>query len=432
MSLLTKFLNLGTSLIIKLFIVVLLVFLIMMSTGINDNGYRTVVQYPWGTTFIKFTPGLYFTAFGKETRYKDSGTYTFGEGSEQEMVASTLATKPVEVRYNDGGLGEIHGVYRWVLPNDEESMLALHRTFRSQDGIAINLVKPAINEALNLTAALMSSEASYAEKRETFKRWGREQAEKGAFSTRETTVCEENAAGERECRNVAQIDYQDGKVVYGNTSPLQEYQIKTGQYQITKWDYEKRTLQQISDKREQTMKIITAKAEAEAAKQEAITAEEKGKAAVTKARYEKEVEKIQAVVDAEKKKEIAVIEAVKKVEVNEQKKLAAEQDKLAAYEEKEAAIARGEGEAEARRLKMEADNALEQKLSAWRDVNYRFAEAIEKQKWVPEIQFNGSSTGNDNSSSVTELLDLLTAKTAQEISLDMKMNSPSNSARMTP
>lgn len=407
----------------NLLILIILVALIFASTGINDNGFRTVVQYPWGTTFVKFTPGIYFTFFGKETTYKDSGTYTFGVGPEQDIVVSTLGTAPVEVRYNDGGLGEIHGVYRWILPIDEETMLNLHRTFRSQEGVANNLVKPAINEALNLTAALMSSEGSYAEKRETFKRWGREQAEIGAFATRETTVCEENAAGERECRQVAQIDYKDGKVVYGNNSPLQEYGLTTGQYQITKWDYEKRTLQQISDKREQTMKIITAKAEAEAAKQEAITAEEKGKAAVTKARYEKEVEKIKALVDAEKLKEIAVIEAIKKVEVNEQNKLAAEQDKLAAYEEKQASIARGEGEAEARRLKMAADNALEQKLLAWKDVNYRYAQAIEKQKWVPEVQF--ASTGGDNSgSNAAALIDLLTAKTAKEISLDMSMDAP--------
>ena len=33
-------------------------FLVLASTGINDNGYRTVVQYPWGTTYAKFTPDV--------------------------------------------------------------------------------------------------------------------------------------------------------------------------------------------------------------------------------------------------------------------------------------------------------------------------------------------------------------------------------------
>lgn len=420
--------NISKAFFFNIILLLLVIFLIFAGSGINDNGYRTVVQYPWGTTYVKFSPGIYLTFFGKETVYKDSGTYTFGISDRASNVVSTIHSSPVEVRYNDGGLGEIHGVYRWILPTDEKTMLELHRTYRSQDGVAGNLVKPTINEALNLTAALMSSEASYAEKRETFKRWSREQAEIGAFATSETTVCEDNPAGERECRTVAQINYKDGKVIYGNRSPLQEYGLKTGQYQITKWDYEKRTLQQISDKREQTMKIITAKAEAEAAKQEAVTAEEKGKAAVTKARYEKEVEKVRAVVDAEKQKEIAVIEAVKKVEVNEQNKLAAEQDKLAAAEEKQASILRGEGDAKARRLKMEADNALEQKLQAWKDVNYRYAQAIEKQKWVPEIQFaNGA---NENSgSTASALIDMFAAKTAKEISLDLSMTPPKTQSR---
>ncbi len=252
-SLVSKIFSGGRSFVINLFLLLLVIFLIFSSTGINDNGFRTVVQYPWGTTFVKFSPGIYFTFFGKETEYKDSGTYTFGVGAEQEIVESTLGTPPVEVRYNDGGLGEIHGVYRWILPIDEETTLKLHRTYRSQNGVANNLVKPSINEALNLTAALMSSEGSYAEKRETFKRWGRDQAEIGAYVTRETTVCEDNPAGKRECRNVAQIKYTDGKVAYGSKSPLNEYGLTTGQYQITKWDYEKRTLQQISDKREQTI-----------------------------------------------------------------------------------------------------------------------------------------------------------------------------------
>ena len=50
------------------------------------------------------------------------------------------------------------------------------------------------------------------------------------------------------------------------------------------------------------MAIITAKANAERARQDAITAEEQGKAAVMKAKYEKEVEKERAIVDVFKSK----------------------------------------------------------------------------------------------------------------------------------
>ena len=89
------------------------------------------------------------------------------------------------------------------------------------------------------------------------------------------------------------------------------------------------------------MAIITAKANAERARQDAITAEEQGKAAVMKAKYEKEVEKERAIVDAQKMKQVAVISAAQKVDVAEQTKLEAEQKKLAANEYKQEQVLRG-------------------------------------------------------------------------------------------
>jgi len=117
------------------------------------------------------------------------------------------------------------------------------------------------------------------------------------------------------------------------------------------------------------MAIITAKAQAEQAKQEAITTEEKGKAAVIKAKFEKEQ------------------------------------------------IRRGEGDAGYKKLVMSTDGVLAQKLKAWVRVNQRYAEAIGKQKWVPEIQMSANSTGKGNSAN--DLLSLFLAKTAKDINLDM-------------
>ena len=37
------------------------------------------------------------------------------------------------------------------------------------------------------------------------------------------------------------------------------------------------------------------------------------------------------------------------------------------------------------RLVMQADGALQQKIDAYIKVNERYAEALEKQKWVPEV-----------------------------------------------
>ena len=99
-----------------------------------------------------------------------------------------------------------------------------------------------------------------------------------------------------------------------------------------------------------------------------------------KAKYEKEVDKERAVVDAQREKEVAVIAAAKLVEVASQSRLEAEQKKLAAAEYKQEQTLRGEGDAAYKRLVMKADGALQQKLDAYIRVNARVMQKQWKSK----------------------------------------------------
>lgn len=178
----------------------------------------------------------------------------------------------------------------------------------------------------------------------------------------------------------------------------------------------KKTIEQIQARRAATMAIITAKAEAERAKQDAVTAEENGKRDVMKAKYEKEVEKSRAVVDAERSKEVAEIAAKQKVAVAEQEKLEQEQKKFAAGEYKQAETLRGEGDAAYKKSVIEADGALAQKLSTYEKVMNKFAEEFGKQKWVPDVQM-GATSGNVNQAQT--MMDMLAIKAAKDLSLDL-------------
>jgi regulator of protease activity HflC (stomatin/prohibitin superfamily) len=231
---------------------------------------------------------------------------------------------------------------------------------------------------------------------------------------------EEEGTGKRVLKSIPVIDYGDDGLPKSYASDLKAYGITLTGFQITDWDFEPKTLEQIATKRKATMAIITAKAEAEQAKQEAITAEEKGKANVMTARYEKEVEKEKAVVIAQQNKEVAIIEAEQLVSVAEQHKLEAEQKKLAAAEYKQEQVLRGEGDGEYKRLVLEADGALQQKLDAYVTVMDHFAKEFGKQKWVPEVQMTqGSSDGAADGNEATNLIKLLTAKTLSDLGLDM-------------
>jgi hypothetical protein len=221
-------------------------------------------------------------------------------------------------------------------------------------------------------------------------------------------------------KNIPVISYGENGLPVHLDSDLSDYGIDVNGFQITDWDFEPKTLQQIATKREATMAIITAIANAERAKQDAITSEEQGKANVMTAKYEKEVVKEQAIVDAEREKQVAVISAEKNVEVARQQKLEAEQKKLSAVEYKEEQILRGEGDGAYKRLVIEADGALAQKLATYERVMSRFASAIEKQKWVPEVQMG--SNASSGGATAMSLIELMGVKAAKDLALDMSIN----------
>jgi hypothetical protein len=50
----------------------------------------------------------------------------------------------------------------------------------------------------------------------------------------------------------------------------------------------------------------------------------------------------------------------------------------------------------------------------------RFAAAIEKQKWVPEVQMGGG-TGADGGSNAMTLIEMMSVKAAKDLSLDMRV-----------
>lgn len=392
-----------------------------MTAGINDAGQRTVVQYPSGHLLVKFSPGIYLSWFGSTETYNDVITYDFDK-NEAEGEHATLDQKGIAVRYQDGGTGTIYGKSRYSLPMDEPTMLKLHKAFRSNAGVANKLIKAVTEEGQNLTAGLMTSEEAYATKRGIFTQWSQSQITDGKFQTFLEDVVQTDEVTGKQITKVVPMPLLDEttNLPLHFASDFKEYGISVSGYQITDWDFEPKTLKQIDTKRTATMGVITAKANAELAKQKAITAEEEGKALVMTAKYLEEVEKEKAVVVAERKKEVAVINAEQKVDVAKQGKLEAEQKKYAAKEFKAEQILIGQGEAERKRLVMKADGALDKKLATYERVNAKYATEFGKQKWVAEIQM-GVGGKNSGGNAAQDLISMLAIKTAKDLKLDMSM-----------
>jgi len=381
---------------------VLLLIAALATFGINDNGYRTVVQLPSGTTFVKSTPGIYFDWFGSATVYPDVLTYDFENAETSTAAAGVQAIDGVSVRYQDGGVGSLYGVARFTLPTDHAEMLDLHRAFRTEQGVRDKIIIPVIKEALNLTAGLMTSEEAYAEKRNEYLAWSEDQVTSGKFPTtlteRTQIVEPEELDAEGNTIKAAVTRVQNIPVIRRDAegepmrgeSPFLAYGIDVSGFQLTDWTFEQATLDQIQEKRAANMAIITSQANAAKANQQRLQAIAEGEMNVATAQYEQEVVKAEQVVIAERDAEVAAINAARQVEVNRQNYLAQVQDVLAAEQEALAIEARTTAEADARTRILEADNALAQKLETELAIQEVWAEAY-AERAVPQYVFGGSS-----------------------------------------
>jgi hypothetical protein len=191
-------------------------------------------------------------------------------------------------------------------------------------------------------------------------------------------------------------------------SVAKELGLKIYNFTIDTIVYEEKVKDQINAQRDMEMQIQTKIAEAETAKQDAITAEQSGKALATKAKWEQEVLKAKAVTVAEQNKAVAITVASQAKEV-------AEADLQTAKLQRDAAVTRAEGESKARALVMQADGALDKKLSAWVEVNKAFADQVGKQRWVPDVVMGGNAGSGGPG---LDIMQMFALKTAKDLAID--------------
>lgn len=408
--------------------------LAFLTFGINDAGYRTVVQYPTGTMYVKQDPGFYPIFFGKTTEYPDFLTYDF---SADDGRCDFAEGDGVKVRYQDGGEGAVCGLVRIALPNSEAQMLEFHTVYRDTKGVRSKLLNQAIPKALNLTAAFMTSEEGYATKRSEFIQMGEDQAKRGIYKT---TLVEKTV--EVGIDSAGEIEYQTKQVpepIMGadglyitNGSDFEKYGVTVEQFDVKAWDFETKTLDQISKKREAEMAIVTSKANANKAYYEEEQAVAEGKMKVAKAEYEELTKAKREIVNADKERQMAVIKANQLVAVQAEKTKQAveytnEQTELAkaAVETASATVTLAKAEAFRKKSIIEADNGLKDKLDAEVKIQANWATAYQNRdvpQTVTVLGGNGGSTTTGGDQEVTNFLRLKTAEVANNLSYDRQVS----------
>lgn len=336
------------------------------------NEEIVVKQTPFtGSMDVWSTPGFYWQWFGKITEYYKTQQLWFGSENNGE---------PIPVIFNDASDGLIYGSLRVKLPTDKEHMLRIQTDYNGMDRLMNDLVRPTVNKVVYASGPLMSAFESYAEKKNDLIEYITDQLNNGVYKTTTKKVeTVDPLTGEKKTVNVASLiedEQAPGGFKRSEKSPFAYYGIEIGQVAVSKIAYSDKVNAQIAQQQEANMLIQTSKAKSAAAAQEAIRAEEEGKAQAAKAKWEQEKVKAVEVTKAEQEYEVARLAALK------------------ANEEKKRIIAQGEAEAAANRAKVAAGLTPQERAEWEYKTKVGVAEAVSKIE-LPEIVMSGntSSTG---------------------------------------
>lgn len=383
----------------------------------NKAGHYQIKQAAVSGTMSAITkPGWFGQWWGDVFDYHQADTFSFTQerDSENKLIVGTS----ISVRFNDGATAFVNGSVRFELPPNADKLIALHRKFRGYENLMHSGIQPLVGEAVILTAALMSAEESYTTKRSRFAEMAWDQVTNGVYITEQADEAVEESRveiGQEKARRiiVRVKTTKDGQPVR-RQNPLAEYGVRLSQFVIKEIDYEGTVDDRIKKKQEALMATVQARAEAERAMQQRITAEEEGKKNVAVAEYGALVAKKTAVVDAERNKEVGELEGRKKLEVA---RLATQE----AAEYKRATLLRAEADAEAARRLYMADGALKEKLAAWLDAQKAWADAAARSphRLVPDVVFGGNSGGSGNAA--LDLMGIIGIQAARQLALDLRM-----------
>ncbi len=394
--------------------IILLKFMAGLYSTVPKGKYQIKQTWVIGTVDARMSPGFWLT-FGDVSEWPKAETFYF--------TADPKEGKPddqsIEVRFNDGSLARASGTCRVVLPKTREQAISLvtERGYKDFGDLELKLILPVVRNALRATANLMSARESYAERRLDFINWARDQVQQGLYDTEESVrETKDPITGEVVTKRVKIVKRdKDGHPVR-YVDPLLNTGITLDNFEIKQFVYDKVVRDQISSQQQAYMSVETARANAAKAEQDALTMEAQGKAKVMEAKYQEEMDKVRAVVKAQKDKEVAEIAAQRQL-------LVAKLERQAAEQKKQSEILLAEGEAKARELKMKADNYEAIKIDAWKEAQFRWADAFSKRK-VPQIIFGNAGGAGDQDSTSLGTKNLLDVMILNSLGINMGLGQP--------
>lgn len=321
-----------------------------------------------GQLSVQSNPGIYYQGWGAITSYLISDTYDFNAAADK-----------INVRFNDASTADISGSIKFRIPSNEQDILKIHKDFRSYASLESTLIRQVVSSALKQSSTFFRAEDVYSTRRADFIDMVNDQIKEGIYATAYTEELKKDELDPTKNVLVKKVSIRtnaDGQPIINEVSGFKTYNIELVQLVINDIDFDVKTDGLIAQKKDAEQQRVVAVANAERAKQDAITAQEQGKANVAIAEASALVEAKKATVEAEKNRMVA------------------QQQALQAIEEKKAVIARGEAEAEATKLKVDAGLSPLDRANIDRDTAIGVAEKLATIKFPNMLVIGGSGNGS--------------------------------------
>lgn len=364
----------------------IVMFLIVATCGMwvenVDKSKITVCQYPTGTLTYWTQPGPRLQLFGTITDYDKSAQVWFSN-REGEGDGEGLANGSIKIMFNDGGTARISGSIRIELPTNSQQLERITTKFPTMDNLMSDLVIPTVYKAVLASGPMMTAYESYAEKKNDLMRYIDDQISNGVYQTviREVRVQDEVSGDEKVVRVAFPIEDSTAvnNIKRQELPPFQEFGIRVVQVALNDIDYDEIVKAQISRQQQILMDMKTSYSDALKAKQDAIKAEEMGKATAAEERWKQEAIKAVEVTRAQQAFEVAEFRAKEASEAA--KKIKAE----------------GEAEAYSARLKVQAGLSPLEKAQIEKDKAIGVAAAIAGPNGITlpkAVMSGGQGSGN--------------------------------------
>lgn len=390
---------------LALVVMIIGIIILFCIVGHKDSTELIIKQSPFGTMSCVEGQGWYIKGFADIYKYERAKAFYFNSSNEkvrgEGWEGDDTDEDDVDVTLSRNAGASMSGYVLYELPTDCEKLLALHRVYGNSKNIKHNLIRNEVLSAVRKTAPLYTAEEAKVTKFAEMNRMFSDQVTEGEYLTQTLTVKEPTGQDELDSNGkvIKKAEYQEftitklkldtnGRRIILKPSALTKAGIQISQCVIQKVKLDKIAQDQLDVVKKREMERVSKATEAETAKQEAITAREKGKAQVAAAEAAQLVEKITATTIAQKEKEVAVLQAQKEQEV-------AKYEALKALEVAKKIKAEKEAEAAANRALVSAGLTPQERATIQKEIAIGIAEKLANSKgmWTPYIM-NGAETKN--------------------------------------